>query len=129
MRIAIPTALDIPEPGLVPQHNDAKYKAIQIIDASPGVLTELDQSRGFILSTTQTPPALDLTFTKIRLLGQLCQLREATERNRPLVYPLVIYMYIERRIRTPALLRLPSHDPDELTWRMPSPMQEHLQLS
>lgn len=43
MRVAVPAALHIPKPGLVPQHDHAKDEAVQIVDATPRVLAELHQ--------------------------------------------------------------------------------------
>lgn len=49
MGIAVPTALHVPEPGLVPQDNHPEDEAVQVVDAPPGVLAELDQRRGLVL--------------------------------------------------------------------------------
>jgi len=74
MRVAVPAALHIPEPGLVPQHNHAKYEAVQVVDTAPGVLAELDQRRRLVLGPSQAPPALDLALAHVSLLGQRSQL-------------------------------------------------------
>lgn len=43
MRETVPAVLDVPQPGLVPQHVHAEREAEGVVDAAPRRLAELDQ--------------------------------------------------------------------------------------
>lgn len=69
MRVTVPAFLDVPQPRLVPQDNDAEDEAVRVVNASEGIFAEFYESCGFVLGTTTTPPTLYLALRQIRLFG------------------------------------------------------------
>lgn len=70
MRVPNVALVDIPQPVLVPQHEQSIRKVIQVEGAQPQILAELHQVRGLVLAPSEAPPALHLPFSYVHLLRQ-----------------------------------------------------------
>lgn len=71
VRIIVPALLDVPQPWLVPHDNHTEDKAVCVVNASPAILTELNERRGLVLSLASTPPSLDLSLRQVQLLCKI----------------------------------------------------------